>query len=124
LRYKNPDPFEKQKAQEIIAEIIASYDERIDDCIKRNFYNRQWSVIAKELKYDVCDALARRFDEKRLDINFNDSQHVGHNNNSNNNNDTSEYDKFWKDVVIHESDSELAKKSKVQLQDKLRDDAR
>jgi hypothetical protein len=125
MRYKNPDPFEKRKAEEIIAKITASYEEIIEDCITRNFYNRQWSTIAKELRYDVCDALAKRFNEKRLDINFNDSQYFGHNNNNNNsNNDTSEYDKFWRDVVIHESDSESVEKRKEQLQDKLRDGAK
>jgi hypothetical protein len=118
LRYKNPDPFEKQLAQEIIAKITALYDEIIEDCISRNFYNRQWSTIAKELRYDVCEALAKRFNEKRLDINFNDSQYFGSNNNSKN--DTSEYDKFWNDVIIHEYNSDSVKKDKMKLQDKLK----
>jgi len=33
---------------------------------------------------------------------------------------TTEYDKFWKDVVIHESDPESVKNAKEQLQDKLK----
>jgi len=38
MRYKNPDPFELKKAEEIIARIIASCDETILDCVKRNFH--------------------------------------------------------------------------------------
>jgi hypothetical protein len=120
LRYKNPDPFEKEKAEEVIAKVTASYDEIIDDCIKRNFYNRQWSTIAKELRYDVYDALSKAFNQRRLDINFNYTEASA----DNLDHYTAEWDQFWNDVVIHDLDSDSVKKRKMKQQDKLRGIAR
>jgi len=115
LRYKNPDPLEKKHAKEIIDTVKDFCEEQLEDCIKRAYYNRRWSVLGKELQYDVYIGLAQELRVKSFQINFNELP-------ANDNTDalTTEYDKFWNDVVIHESDSESVKKAKEQLQDKLR----
>lgn len=115
MRYQNPDPLEKKKAQEIIDEMLALYDDKIDDCIKRNFYNKINSVIARELQYDVCDGLSKKFGEKLSTVYFFDTGAA-----NNNRSIPTDYDRFWNNVVIHDSDSESVKKHKMQLQDKLR----
>jgi hypothetical protein len=115
LRYKNPDPTEKKQAQEIIQTVMAFCEERIDDYIKRSYHNRRWSLLGKELQYDVYFGLSRQLKINSLQINFNEIEA-----NDNNAGLTTEYDKFWKDVVIHDSDSESVKNAKEQLQDKLK----
>lgn len=93
MRYKNPDPFEKKKAAEIIHEMLELYDEKIADCVKRNFYNKRFSVLSRELQYDVSDGLAQAFKQKLSLIHFDD---IGVIDDDSSTKLETEYDKFWK----------------------------
>ena len=73
MRYQNPDPLEKEKAAEIIGEILELYDNKIQDCVKRNFYNKQYGILSRELQYDVSDGLAKAFGQKLSRIHFDDT---------------------------------------------------
>jgi hypothetical protein len=100
MRYKNPDPFEKKKAAEIIDEMLELYDNKIQECVKRNFYNKQFGILSRELQYDVSHGLAKAFGQKLSGIHFDDT---GVTNDSSKT--PAEYDKFWHNDVTQNSDS-------------------
>jgi len=107
MRYKNPDPFEKKKAAEIINEILELYHNKIQDCVKRNFYNRQFGILSRELQYDVSDGLAKAFGQELSGIHFDDTGVTDDSSKT-----PAEYDKFWKNDLNQnrDSDSDSSKK--------------
>ena len=111
MRYKNPDPFEKRKAAEIIDEMLELYDNKIQDCVKRNFYNKQFGILSRELQYDVSDGLAKAFGQRLSGIHFDDTGVTDDSSKT----PAAEYDKFWHNDVNQNSDpvsdSDSAKKN-------------
>ena len=103
MRYKNADPMEKQQAKEIADLIIAQTGVKLQECIKRSYYNREWSILSRELKFDVYDSLIRFFIKKISEISFDDVQSTA------DDNATSEYDGFWNNEVIQDSASSRGK---------------
>lgn len=101
MRYKNRDPFEKKKAVQIIDEMLELYDNKIQDCVKRNFYNRQFGMLSRELQYDVSDGLAKAFGQKLSGIHFDDTDIIDDSSKT-----SAEYDKFWNNDVNQSSDSD------------------
>jgi hypothetical protein len=73
MRYKNPDPFEKKLAGELIIEVCEVYNEKFADYVKKHFYNRIDAEIARELKYDSCEGLSKKFKDELSAINFDDT---------------------------------------------------
>jgi len=73
MRYKNPDPFEKKLAGELIIEMCELYNEKFADYVKKHFYNRIDAEIARELKYDTCEALSKKFKDELSGIHFDDT---------------------------------------------------
>ncbi|TLX83212.1 MAG: hypothetical protein E6L04_08955 [Thaumarchaeota archaeon] len=116
MRYKNSDPFEKKKAAEIIVEMLELYDNKIQDCVKRNFYNKQFGILSRELQYDVSDGLAKAFGQKLSGIHFDDTGVTDDSSKT-----PSEYDMFWNNDVNQnsdsDSDSDSAKKGNVDKDD-------
>jgi hypothetical protein len=82
---------EKKQAQYIIHAVMAFCEEQIDDCVKRSYHGRKWSLLGKELQYDVYFGLSKQLKIKSLQIDFNEIEANG-----NNTGLTTEYDKFWK----------------------------
>jgi hypothetical protein len=73
MRYRNPDPFEKKLACELITEMWEIYNEKFADHVKKHFYNRINAEIARELKHDSCEGLSKKFKDELSAINFDDT---------------------------------------------------
>jgi phosphoglucomutase len=73
MRYKNPDPFEKKLACELITEMWEVYNEKFADYVKKHFYNRIDAEIARELKYDSCEGLSKKLKDELSATNFDDT---------------------------------------------------
>jgi hypothetical protein len=70
MRYKNPDPFEKKLACELITEMWEVYNEKFADYVKKHFYNRIDAEIARELKYDSCEGLSKKLKDELISNKF------------------------------------------------------
>jgi hypothetical protein len=122
-KYENADPSTSKYAPIIADELLEIIKENISKSARRIYHIRDDSILAIDLKnaviYELFDKLAyvvaeiEKFErEDASDLRnypFLEPE-----------NTTTEYDKFWNDVVIHESNSESVKKDKMNLQDKLR----
>jgi len=70
-RYKNDDPMEKRQANELAIRILESNDEIIKNFSKRCEY-RPGSILYRELHKDTFHKLAKEYDKRHSEINFDD----------------------------------------------------